>query len=206
VAVYTVVEHIRGRYEVETELATRGCVDGRKGSYKLAGEHVPAPLEPGGTTRDFALSGAIVAYEESASLGDRYESLGAEYRVVVRDLRTGRVLHNVPTGTPLRPPAPHETKVGVGNLVALVVKSDGSAAWIAEDYGRSASLAPGALFFDVYAVDSSGTRLLASGPDVDPTSLALSVGEMNVGRYPYTVAGSTLYWTEAGKSFSAPLH
>jgi hypothetical protein len=47
--------------------------------------------------------------------------------------------------------------------------------------------------------------LLAAGTDIDPSSLALSVGEVNLS-YPRTVAGSTLYWTEAGKSFSAPLH
>jgi hypothetical protein len=95
--------------------------------------------------------------------------------------------------------------VGVGNLVALVVTSDGAAAWIVEDNERSTSMAPGGLFFDVYAVDSSGTRLLAAGTDIDSTSLALSVGTMNL-TYPQVVAGSTLYWTAAGKSFSAPLH
>ncbi|HEX3519597.1 MAG TPA: hypothetical protein VHT29_11255 [Solirubrobacteraceae bacterium] len=203
--VYTIVEHIKGQYEVETELATRGCVDGRKGSYKLAQERIPAPLEPGGLTRDFALNGTMVAYEESAALGDRYESLGTEYHVVVRDLRTGRVLHDIPTGVPLRAPKPHETKVGVGNLVALVVTGDGAAAWIAEDYGRSTSMSPGGLFFDVYAVDSSGTRLLAAGTDIDPTSLALSAGTMNL-TYPQVVAGTTVYWTEAGKASSTPLY
>src|SRR4029077_17139210 len=102
------------------------------------------------------------------------------------------------------PPARY---IGVGNVVALVLKSDGSVAWIADDYMRS--ITPGGTgppYFDVYAVDRSGTRLLASGTDVDPSSLALSVGGNNIGMSSRSVAGSTLYWTQGGKPFSTTLN
>jgi hypothetical protein len=45
--------------------------------------------------------------------------------------------------------------------------------------------------FEVHAADRTGSRLLASGPTIDPHSLAL--------------AGSTLYWTQGGKPFTASL-
>jgi hypothetical protein len=41
-------------------------------------------------------------------------------------------------------------------------------------------------------VDKNGSRLLASSTEIDPSSLAL--------------AGSTLYWTQGGKSMSSPLN
>lgn len=73
-----------------------------------------------------------MAFEEAAVGGSQSEV--AEYRVVVRDLWSGRVLHRVPTGTPLKAQPQH---VGVGNVVAILAKSDGAVAWIADDYGRS---------------------------------------------------------------------
>ncbi len=66
-----------------------------------------------------------------------------------------------------------------------MVKLDGSVAWIVEtgeEEGR----------YQVHAVDKSGSRVLASGPNIDPSSLAL--------------AGSTLYWTQGDQPFSASLN
>lgn len=99
--------------------------------------------------------------------------------MVIRDLRTGRIVHRVPTGTPTEPTPRY---VGLGSAVAIVVKSDGSAAWI---------VAPGTSEYQVHAVDKSGSRVLASGTNIDPHSLAL--------------AGSTLYWRQGGKAESATL-
>jgi len=47
-------------------------------------------------------------------------------------------------------------------------------------------------YFDLYAFDKTGERLLASGVELEPASLALK--------------GSLLYWTQDGKPFSAVLH
>jgi hypothetical protein len=111
--------------------------------------------------------------------------------VVVRDLSTGRVLHKVPTGSPVKS---NPYQAGVGPVVALVVKANGSVAWIAEDVERSMNVGSSEVvpYFDVWEADKTGSRLLASGFDVDPSSLAL--------------AGSTLYWTQGGKPFSASLN
>jgi len=102
------------------------------------------------------------------------------------------MLRNVPTGIPLK----HQPEnAGVGPVVGLAVKPNGSVAWIAEDFERSTpttSTSEEARYYDVYASDKSGTRLLASGLNVSPSSLAL--------------AGSTLYWTQGGKPESAVLN
>jgi hypothetical protein len=43
----------------------------------------------------------------------------------------------------------------------------------------------------VYTLEASGQRMIASGNEIDPLSLAL--------------ADETIYWTQAGKPASAPL-
>jgi hypothetical protein len=152
-----VVPFVGGGHEVQTVIATRGCVYGRKGSYKLGEELVPAGTEDDGYTRHYVLAGATVAYEKFFTTETRYtregEATRTSWRVIVRDLRTGRVLHDVPTGTPLKPESGY---IGVGNIVALVVATDGSVAWVAEHYERSATPSgTEAPYFDVYAVDGS---------------------------------------------------
>ena len=69
--------------------------------------------------------------------------------------------------------------------MAIAVKHDGSVAWIVETGEEEGG-------YQVHAVDKSGSRVLASNPDIDPLSLAL--------------AGSTLYWTQGGQPFSASLN
>ncbi|MGC2656183.1 MAG: hypothetical protein WA317_21880, partial [Mycobacterium sp.] len=65
----------------------------------------------------------------------------------------------------------------------IVVKSDGAVAWIAEDGSVMSTSDPSSMVsaFAVEAVDDSGMRLLASGGEIDPSSLALSVGGANIG-------------------------
>jgi hypothetical protein len=76
----------------------------------------------------------------------------------------------------------------VGTLTALVLKRDGAAAWIAEDFERSFGHAP---YYDIGAVDHSGVRLLAAGRGIGPRSLALK--------------GSTVSWKKSRKRFAATL-
>jgi len=136
------------------------------------------------------LAGPLVAYE-SGSSSTHY---GTSWLVVVRDLRTGKVLHGLPTGTPVHPKPPRtedgitKQDVGIGPATSIVVKSDGAVAWVAQD----AVEGPLPYSYQVHAVDKTGSRVLASGPEIDPTSLAL--------------AGSTLYWSEAGRPMSATLN
>jgi len=189
--IYTIRERLivhfsGGGHEVQMVIATRGCVDRHKGSYKLGQEDIPAPTESGGGTRNFVLGGTTAAYEESSTTATRYTRAGEQvssiWRVVVRNLENGRVLHSVPTGVP-SPPNPN--LVGDGPTTMIVVKSDGAVAWItdtAQEVGR----------YQVHTVDLSGTHLRAEGSDIVPSSLAL--------------AGDLLYWTQGGNAFSVPLN
>jgi len=164
----------------------RGCVRGHTRSYKLGEPFAFNGSSQGGSGHgigNIALGGAMVAFEESlrnvSGDGER-ESVGNnEWRVVVRDLRTGKVVHRVPTGTYSPPSA---KIIGVGPTTAVVVKSDGAVAWIAEN---------GVGNYEVHALDKTGSRLLASGENIKPYVLGLK--------------GSTLYWEQEGKRHSAVL-
>jgi hypothetical protein len=164
----------------EPERVVRGCTYGQKRSYLLgeAEEHVGGS-EMGGSTgvKLETLAGSIVAYTKSASYG----SNESRHVVVVRNLSSGRILHQVTTSM-LKPEV---TSGSVGPTTAIVVKSDGAVAWIIE------TGYPGDVEYRVYAIDKSGRRLLASSADIVPYSLAL--------------AENTLYWTQGGQSFSASL-
>lgn len=135
------------------------------------------------------LAGPVVAFLRENARTPNAEGL-IQWWVVVRDLRSGRVLHKVPTGMSKAPSPGHGSGeegarvVGAGPTINLVVKSDGAVAWTVdteEGPGRQ-----------VWAIDRSGKRLVAEGTNLDPHSLAL--------------AGSTIYWTQDGQAFSAPLN
>ena len=176
-----VVDTLAQIYTTPTTFGHRdvyGCAYGAKHPYLLG------PARECGTgagrcvyVEREALAGSVVAYEE-AFLG-MYDS---SWMVAVRDLRSGRLLHKVPTGVP----SPLVSGlVGNGFTVDIVPKSDGAVAWTVESGIKPSR-------YEVHAVDKNGSRVLASGQDIGPHSLAL--------------AGSTLYWTQGGKPFSTVLN
>jgi hypothetical protein len=136
----------------------------------------PSPQGNSGVSSE-TLAGAVVAYESSFMPAVESRQVGGAV-IVVRDLRSGRVLHKVPSGT-------SSGGLGIGPALSLVVKSDGAVAW-------TTSALPQDGYYQVHALDKSGSRMLAIGESINPYSLAL--------------AGSTLYWTQEGKPFSAPLN
>jgi hypothetical protein len=176
--------------ETNTRLPTvYGCAYGHRGAYFL-GEPAPNIATSEGIEGISleTLAGPIVAYEYAAA--GRESS--AHWTIFVQDLRNGRVLRRLPTGSAVH----HEAGFsGVGPAVAIVAKSDGAVAWIVESHYEPASAKNDYISGHEYAVeaaDSTGNRLLASGQGIDPASLAL--------------AGSTLYWTQGGKPASAALN
>lgn len=194
--------------DIDGAISLRACAYGQRRSFVVAACNYEERAAMCADTSHVTLAGVLVAAEDSFTpgtegRGDEEKGID-EWHVVVQSLRTGKMLHEVPTGAPLKPEPRY---VGVGPIVGLVLKSDGSVAWIAEDYERSSKLyGAGAPYFDVYATDKTGTRLLAPGINIDPSSLALSVGGIGVGGNRRTIVGSTLYWTQGGKPFSAVLH
>lgn len=162
----------------EEEVLYWGCAYGRNRSFLVG--FTDECISNGGAcagTSHLTLAGLLLAREKIVST----PVLGHSWLIEVEDLRTGRVLRKVPTGTTL-PPKPKT--VGHGPATAIVLKSDGAVAWIVDTVQEDDR-------YQVHAVDKSGERLLASGSDIDPSSLAL--------------AGSTLYWTQGGKPYSATL-
>jgi hypothetical protein len=181
--VYVVKEHLAPYNEPEP--VVRGCAYGRKRSYFIGeSEEHPGGSAGGGSSsvKLEMLAGSIVAYTPAGG----YVNSGkgrAGVLMVVRNLRTGRVLHAVTTSVLTKPGASPDS---VGPIDAIVVKSDGAVAWIV------GTGYPDDIEYHVYAIDRSGSRLLASGANIEPYSLAL--------------AGSALYWTQGGQPFSAPLN
>lgn len=156
----------------------RGCVYGQTRSFVVGGvsECIGTDGACGGTDH-IVLAGTMVARELSVAS----PVLGTKWLVEVENLRSGRVLHKVATGITL-PPNPKF--VGDGPTTAIVVKSDGAVAWIVDTVQEHER-------YQVHAVDKSGSRILATGSDIDPNSLA--------------IAGSTLYWTQGGTPESGTL-
>jgi hypothetical protein len=163
-----------------------GCSYQGKRSYLLGNR--PEYASSGGSGIELeTLAGPMVAYEKSSA--SRY--YGTTWLIVVRDLHSGKILHSVPTGTRSLPESPNTEggpdyhDVGIGPAAAIVVKSDGAAAWIVQSGKEEGG-------YQVHAVDKTGSRVLAESPEIDPHSLAL--------------AGSTLYWTQGGKPMSSTLN
>jgi hypothetical protein len=164
----------------------RGCLRGKKRSFFL-GELSECASSDGGCEgiEHITLAGAVVADERA--FGSPFRD---EWVVEVHDLRTGRLLYEVPTGSPLKPRPEY---VGVGEVITLVAKSDGAVAWIARDTERSPEQGTGvgARYYDLGIYDRSGYRQLAAGVNVHPRSL--------------TLTGHTIHWIQGDKRMSAPL-
>jgi hypothetical protein len=187
--IYTIAEARRGLYETEHFIATRVCAYGHKGSFKIGETRVPEPTEGwGADVFHITLDGTMLAYEKRSSTYSRYyregEPASSTWQVIVRDARTGRVVRTVPTGT-ATPQHPWLTFIGDGETTAIVVKRDGSVAWVTDTVQSTNR-------YEVHTADQSSSNLLAIGSNIAPYSLAL--------------AGSTLYWTQGGKPFSASLN
>jgi hypothetical protein len=151
--------------EFEPEMFACAFANGHP--YTLGPKITSGTSSGGGGTEMVTLSGSMVAYEEVAIV---YE-VSSRWTMFVRDLKTGRVLHKA---------------ASMGGFVqSVVLKSDGSVAWIVGTGGQPPEYA-------VISIDKTGSHTLASGTGIGPSSLAL--------------AGSTLYWTQSGKPFSAALN
>ena len=156
------------RKKVEEAHVTYGCLLSRKHPYKFSLPDFPTGFDP------IVLAGRYVAY------GD-YSDCAASFcdpnSIVVQNLRNGHV--RFVDGPGLR----------IATVYGLVLKRNGSVAWIASTFDQFGSLLPGV---QVVKVEHGGSPVvLASGRGIATDSLALG--------------GSTLYWTDGGVPHSAPL-
>jgi hypothetical protein len=173
VMIYSKIEVIAPHHE--KGIGIHGCAYGHR-SYLVGTLPNCQGAGPCGGPEHEVLAGPLVAYEEGG--GGEVVNI---YQVVVRNLGTGRVIREVPTGTlSTRKPG----WVGIGPMTGIVLKSDGAVAWIVETGFPTT--------FQVHVVDSNGSRVVASGSDIDRSSLAL--------------AANTIYWTKNSTAMSAPLN
>jgi len=156
-----------------------GCVRGARRAYDVGGPGVGSS-SGAGATRKITLVGPIVAWEEWEYTGVTGELGREQWRVLVRDLRTGKLLEELPTGT-----ARVNRWVGVGPTLQIIPSSIGAVAWMAAVAGSDSNE------LEIHVADARGTRLVAAGSDIAPKSLAL--------------AGGTVYWTQAGMPRSVSL-
>jgi hypothetical protein len=119
------------------------------------------------TARRLVLAGRYLAFNQEYSREDVEES------VSVLDVRTGRS-HGADAVADVAAPRPDARNA----VTAIVLRPDGAVAWIA----RNDDIQPAR--YEVLALGAGRPALLATGPDIDPASLA--------------VAGSRVYWTAAG--------
>lgn len=127
----------------------------------------------------FALGSDRVAY--GLTLYENTREDVADQQVRVLNLRTGALLLKVPAVSVADPESP-KTRGGVHDIA---MSGGGSVAWIAANTNTS----PPA--FELWTSDTHGTRMLDAGPDLLPTSLAVS--------------GARFYWTRAGRPMTTTL-
>ncbi len=148
----------------------------------------PGGCLPSDWRHTIALAGAVLAYATESSAGTRYSPCDCtHWGITVVDLSTGRVVHRVPTGPhhgTIEPEGSLEAKpergdlyVGVGRAEQVVVESDGSVAWVAENFiswleAFRAGREHEPRTYELRAIDQGGERRIASGPTLDPHSLA----------------------------------
>jgi hypothetical protein len=146
---------------------TYGCLLKRKRPVKFFLPDFPTGYGP------IVLAAPFVAY---GAYGDCAAAFCNPNSVVLQNLRGG-------SGTPM------QQQVSVANVDSLVLKPNGSLAFIASTFDQNGAILPG---LSVVKVEQGAKPVvLDSGAGVDAGSLAL--------------AGSTLYWTDAGAPMSAPL-
>ncbi len=172
-----------GRYD-----EAYGCALSRRRTYHLGRlARCRTPLEAGeewcGGIAHEVLGGAMAAFEESRREVSPKDGGLSTWHVTVRDLATGRLVHTLVTATD---GPPDDAEIDSGPTAAIVVKADGSVAWIAEVPNGEVTE------YQLLAVGRAGRRVLAIATDIQPSSL--------------TLAGNRLHWIEGGEPRSATLN
>jgi hypothetical protein len=164
----------------------RGCVFGSTRTVELGlAEDICSPSGCAPRARRLTLAGTLVAFEYiSVSAQSSFgEGGNTEWLLVARDLRSGRTLHKVPTGTATPEPGAGRF-VGAGPTTGLALTPNGALAWIVNTRQAAAR-------YQVRIAEGSGSRLLAAGSDIDPSSLVLTA--------------SRVFWVEGHTPASVPI-
>ena len=162
----------------------QGCVYGRKRQFVVGSPPSGSGSGGGGSSVEQMVGTLVAVASEAWSTVTGFESNS----VGVIDLRTGRYIRESFTGPP--EPTSHTgyEDYGAGPVASLVLRPNGDLAWIAETPTFRVTAAGR---YQVYTLEATGRRMIASGDDIEPDSLALAV--------------ETIYWSRNGKPESAVL-
>jgi hypothetical protein len=161
-----------------------GCLRGSRhaiylGRARYRGNNCQAP-EQCPEVLETTLNRAVVAYTELSARPPEV--------VVVRSIRTGRILHRFP----LHSDTPHNAPIEDVDATEIRVTPRGTVAWRqTERWGTPGDEPVSSTAFGVYAIEATGLRTLASGLKLVPGDLGL--------------AGNTLSWEQEGTRESATL-
>jgi hypothetical protein len=178
--VYETGYYYEGVFEAEQIV---GCVYGSSHQFNVG--PTPSGSGSGGASSTIEqMVGTLVAVAISSYSTVR----GSESDwISVIDLRTGR-RHKSFTGPPEPTRNTGYEDYGAGPVASLVLRPNGDLAWIA---ATPPSRLTSAGRYQVYTLEATGRRMIASGNEIEPHSLAL--------------ADETIYWTQAGMPASSPL-
>jgi hypothetical protein len=137
---------------------------------------------------NLALAGTIVAYSFTES-GSTSTGPGLEQDwVLARDLRSGKLLFKVPSGTPV---APEPGQVGVGSVYGVEALANGTVAWLVKDEEIRCEEFQPCPRWQIHVRSRTGQKIIAHGV-IRPGSLRLH--------------GPTLTWKQSGRRRSYRLH
>ncbi|HEY1834178.1 MAG TPA: hypothetical protein VGG08_07065 [Solirubrobacteraceae bacterium] len=153
-----------------------GCVYALGKPYRL-GPGFEALSQGSHGLEDFVLNGIYVAYEQIHAPFEPDLIRPASFYVVVRNLRTGNIVHREPTGASSDP-----TSIGLGSARRLVVSKTGAVAWSVIDYRTYCHTDPTLNCVQVRVIDSRGGAVVAEaqepsrGVGIEANSLTLHAG------------------------------
>jgi hypothetical protein len=125
------------------------------------------------------LAGDYVAYEQIRQPFEAEPGEPTSFYIVVRDLRTGKIVHSEPTGISSEP-----AEVGLNETSSLALSSTGAVAWIVIDRQTMCEPARGWYCAQVHVVTSRGAAsIVAEGTvsafGIEPNSLQLHQGMLS---------------------------
>jgi hypothetical protein len=129
------------------------------------------------------VAGHFVAFNQVT-----FSSSGYVYLVEVVDVRTRRWIRAVPTGTTDPGDQVPPGSVGVGRTTQILLRRDGSVAWIARDEFEPPGSEQRYQLWEAQV--HHHPSIVAEGTDLDPRSLAAT--------------DHRLYWTAAGHPYAVP--
>jgi hypothetical protein len=171
----------------------KGCSFATGRPYPL-GPYFGVSSQGGGGVSTLVLAGNYVAYQLAYLPFEAEQSDPTSWYIVVRDLRSGRIVHKEPTGTSSEP-----AEIGLNEAASLVVSDTGAVAWIVINRQTSCQTKPERHCAQVHAIDQDGARVVAEAPAEEFGTPGINVESLRL-------RGQTLSWLQEETRKHLTLH